>query len=129
MPKIAFFEALNYNLNMKYLYPSDNTEVIEEAKRSLPDDDDLASLAEFYKVMGDPTRLRLLMLLQQQPFCVTDLCNAINLSRSTVSHSLKELRAAKLVKPQRLGQSVLYSLDDNHISSILQVALEHIQED
>ena len=79
--------------------------------------------------MGDPTRLMLLMALEAGELCASDLANVTNMSRSAVSHQLKTLRQAKLVKSRRDGKIIFYELDDEHIHSVLKVALEHIKED
>ena len=112
----------------EFLYESDNPEAVKHALECMPEDKLIEDLSLFYKVMGDPTRLRLLMTLANGELSVSDLCNVINMTRSAVSHQLKELRNAKLVKPRRDGKTVYYSLDDEHVLSVLNVALEHVQE-
>ena len=99
--------------------------VIEEAPSSIEIDE----LADFYKIMGDATRLRLLISLENGELCASDLANISSMSRSAVSHQLKVLRQAKLVKSRKEGKTVFYSLDDEHVYSILKVALEHVQEE
>jgi len=113
---------------MNLRYESDDVTNIKLAKESLPNEEDINALADFYKIMGDNTRLRLLMALQQKDFCVSDLCNIVDMSRSAVSHQLKELKNAKLVRSKKIGKVVYYALDDQHIHEVLAVALEHIQE-
>ena len=112
----------------EFLYESDNPEAVQKALDLMPDELLIEDLSYFYKVMGDPTRLRLLMTLANGEFSVSDLCNVIGMNRSAVSHQLRELRNAKLVKPRRDGKTVYYSLDDEHVLSVLNVALEHVQE-
>ena len=112
----------------EYLYESDNPEAVRQAVEGMPEDRLIEDLSLFYKVMGDPTRLRLLMTLARGELSVSDLCNVVNMNRSAVSHQLKELRNAKLVKTRKTGKIVYYSLDDEHVLSVLNVALEHVQE-
>lgn len=119
--------ALNMNNELAY-EPADEEQVLK-VRDSLPDSDKLNRLADFYKIMGDPTRLKILMALEQHEFCASDIANVVGMSRSAVSHQLKALRSAKLVKSRKEGKTVFYSLDDSHIHSVLHVAFEHILED
>ena len=102
---------------------------ILEVQKELPSDNDLNRLAEFYKIMGDPTRLKILITLEKGEFCASDVANVVGMSRSAISHQFKALKAAKLVKSRREGKTVFYSLDDSHIHSVLHVAFEHILEE
>ena len=112
----------------EFLYEAMDRELIERTLKALPGNEEIEALAEFYKVMGDPTRLQLLMALENGEFCVSDLCNVLNMNRSAVSHQLKALKTAKLSKSRKDGKTVYYSLDDEHVRSVLEVALEHIRE-
>ncbi|MBQ6368103.1 MAG: winged helix-turn-helix transcriptional regulator [Erysipelotrichaceae bacterium] len=112
----------------EFLYESDNPEAVKQALERMPEDQLIEDLSNFYKVMGDPTRLRLLMTLATGELSVSDLCNVISMNRSAVSHQLRELRNAKLVKARKTGKTVYYSLDDDHVLSVLNVALEHVKE-
>ena len=85
-------------------------------------------IASFYKAMGDPTRLYILMALSYQEFCVNDLAYILNLSQPAVSHALGLLRNQKLVKTRRQGKVVFYSLDDEHVATVLDMAIAHINE-
>ncbi len=102
---------------------------IYEAKKNFPKDEHIQSLSDFYKVMGDQTRLKLLMTLEAGRLCVSDLSCALNMSLSAISHQLKVLRTAKLVKTTKIGKEVYYELDDEHIKDILEKGLEHIKEE
>lgn len=75
----------------------------------------MSDLADFYKIMGDETRLKLLLTLEEGPLCVSDLSCLLNMSLSAISHQLKVLRLAKLVKTTKIGKIVYYDLDDDHI--------------
>ena len=103
-------------------------ERINSAKLNLPQENKLINLADFYKIMGDPTRLKLLMCLESGPLCVTDLACSLDMTLSAISHQLKQLRLAKLVKANKIGKVVFYELDDHHIKKILDMGLEHIGE-
>ncbi|WP_297237420.1 metalloregulator ArsR/SmtB family transcription factor [uncultured Faecalicoccus sp.] len=111
-----------------YLYETNDADLIAKAQKEMPDLQAIESLADFYKVMGDATRLKLLMALETSEFCASDLANVSNMTRSAVSHQLKILKNNKLVKSRKEGKTVYYSLDDEHIHSVLKVALEHILE-
>src|SRR5574344_618957 len=88
----------------------------------------LKGLSEFFKMFGDPTRLRILDVLLSKEMCVSEIANELNISRSAISHQLKNLRALNMVKYEKIGQNVLYSISDNHIRIILEYGLEHIGE-
>lgn len=103
-------------------------EAYQNAKDAMPSAELLSALADLYKVMGDPTRLRLLLSLEKADFCASDLADLCGMSRSAVSHQLKALKAAKLVKSTRDGKSMIYSLDDDHVHDILRVAFAHVME-
>ena len=101
--------------------------VVEIMKR-LPDEDELYDLAELFKVFGDSTRIRILSALYGEELCVCDIAEVLNMNQSAISHQLKILKQAKLVKNRREGKQVYYSLDDNHVSTIIAMGLEHIEE-
>ena len=86
----------------------------------------LTKLAEFFKVLGDPTRVRIINALAYQELCVSDLAAALGMTQSAVSHQLKLLRMANQVKTRRDGKSIFYSLDDQHVLDIQEEALTHI---
>ncbi len=112
-----------------YLYDVQDIDMVNKAKDNMPCLEEIDLLSDFFKVMGDSTRLRLLMALENGELCVSDLANVSNMTRSAVSHQLKTLKNAKLIKSRREGKTIYYSLDDEHIHSVLKVSLEHIQED
>ena len=88
----------------------------------------LIGLSEFYKIFGDSTRLRILDVLVNKPLCVNEISDILDISQSAISHQLKNLRASNLVKTEKIGKNVYYSIADNHIETILKVGLEHISE-
>lgn len=85
-------------------------------------------LAEFFKVFGDPTRIKILFALRQNEICVCDIAKLLDMTPSAISHQLRVLKQAKLVKNWRQGKVIFYSLDDNHIELILKLGLEHVIE-
>ena len=105
-----------------------NLNLVNKVSKNMPDFREISDLSDFFKVMGDSTRLQLLIALQTEEFCVSDLSYLLNMTRSAISHQLKALRVAKLVKSRKDGKTVYYSLDDDHIREILKKSLEHIKE-
>lgn len=105
-----------------------NIDIVNNVKPKMPEMRMLYELSDFFKVMGDGTRIQLLWALEQSEMCVGDLAVLLNMTKSAVSHQLKVLRTAKLVKALKKGKNVYYSLDDNHVKTILEKALEHVCE-
>ena len=105
-----------------------NEKMVMKVRKNMPDYSEISDLSDFFKVMGDSTRLQLLIALQVGEFCVSDLSFLLNMTRSAISHQLKALRMSKLIKSRKEGKIVFYSLDDDHIRGILEKSLEHIQE-
>lgn len=103
-------------------------EVCEQVTVDMPDENDLYDVAELFKIFGDSTRIRILSALAQAEMCVCDIGTVLNMTKSAVSHQLRILRQAKLVKNRRNGKEIFYSLDDDHVESIINLALEHIKE-
>lgn len=89
---------------------------------------ELNRLAQTYKVLGDPTRLKIVMALGGGEMCVCDLAAFLDLTESAVSHQLRRLRDMALVKNRREGQILFYSLDDDHVAELLDVGLKHVRE-
>lgn len=88
----------------------------------------LYDLSELFKVFGDSTRIRILTALMDGALCVQHLAEHLEMGQSAVSHQLRILRTAGLVRPTRSGREVLYSLDDDHVKTIIQIGLEHLAE-
>lgn len=103
-------------------------ELIEKVANHMPDVDELYDLAELFKVFGDSTRIRILSVLLRDEMCVCDLAEVLAMNQSAISHQLKILKQAKLVKNRREGKMVYYSLSDDHVSTILAMGIEHIEE-
>lgn len=104
-----------------------SNEIINKVKPNMPDTKVLYELSDFFKVMGDSTRIQLLWALEESEMCVNDLAALLNMTKSAVSHQLKVLKTAKLVRPAKKGKNVFYALDDYHVKDILEKALEHIE--
>ena len=94
----------------------------------MPDDDKLFDLAELFKIFGDSTRMRILFVLFEAEVCTCDLAEVLKMTSSAISHQLSILRKAKLVKCRRDGKTVFYSLSDDHVRTIIEMGLEHINE-
>lgn len=94
----------------------------------IPDKDTMEQIAELFKAFGDPTRVHILSLLEQQELCVNDIAEAVELSQSAISHQLRILKQMHLIKFRRDGKNILYSLADDHVRTILETGLEHVME-
>lgn len=105
-----------------------NIDIVNKVKPNMPDMKVLYELSDFFKVMGDSTRIQLLWALEESEMCVGDLAVLLNMTKSAVSHQLKVLRTAKLVRAQKKGKNVYYALSDRHVYTILKMALEHVCE-
>ena len=103
-------------------------EKVKVVKASLPSEDDLIEVAELFKVFGDSTRTRIIATLFERELCVCDICSLLKMTKSAISHQLRVLRQAKLVKCKKVGKEVYYSLSDKHIEKIYKMAIEHIKE-
>lgn len=101
---------------------------VKRAEKAMPDENLVQEAAEILKVLGDPTRLKIVLALKQEELCVCDLSTLTNVSVSAVSHQLRLLRGQRLVKYRKIGKMVYYSLDDAHINSMVKTALEHAKE-
>lgn len=101
---------------------------VEHAKEHMPEENMLYELADFFKVVGDCTRIKLLCALDHSEMCVCDLAALLNMTKSAVSHQLKVLKMANLVKYRREGKVVFYSFADSHVKKIFETGLKHIKE-
>lgn len=103
-------------------------DVVAQVRAAMPREEELFNLAEFFKVFGDTTRIRILFALFQEEMCVCDIAHLLNMSQSAISHQLRVLKQAKLVKFHKEGRVVYYSLDDDHVKAIFDQGYQHIQE-
>lgn len=105
-----------------------HADVVQEVTAQLLNRETYISLATLYKMFGDGTRVQILHALELHELCVCDLAALLGLTKSAVSHQLKSLRLARLVKYRRDGQIIYYSLADDHVKKILDMGFEHITE-
>ncbi len=108
-------------------------EFIDERKvkrvlRAMKSQEAVSALAETFKLLGDPTRIKIAFALSREELCVCDLANLLGVSQSAVSHSLRTLRQMKLVKFRKEGKIAYYKLDDDHIAHLLEEGFGHIEE-
>ena len=101
---------------------------VTELRQALIGEDEVSDLAETFRLLGDPTRVRILDALSHGELCVCDLAALVRMSESAVSHQLRLLRTLRLVKPRREGRMMFYALDDRHIISLFRQGLRHVQE-
>ena len=101
---------------------------VERVGKNMPKEAVLCDLAEFFKVFGDSTRVKILWALTESEMCVCDLAALLNMTMSSISHQLRILKQARLVRFRREGKTVYYSPDDDHISSIFEKGMEHVLE-
>ena len=105
-----------------------NPEKVARVRALMIPDRLMQDLAETFKALGEPTRVKILFALSQEELCVCDLANLLGLTKSAVSHQLRILRSMKLVKYRKDGKMVYYSLDDDHIKNLFDEGLRHVEE-
>ena len=103
-------------------------DVVKKVKATFPEDEMIFDLADFYKIFGDTTRVKILYALDKSELCVCDISALLGMSISAVSHQLRTLRESDLVRTERQGKVIYYSLADEHVKSILECGIEHIKE-
>ncbi len=96
--------------------------------QDIPDIEYLFELADLFKVFGDSTRLRIMVLISDRELAVNDIAEALSMEQSTISHQLRVLRQNKLVRARREGKQMYYSLDDDHVKKIIEMGMDHILE-
>lgn len=101
-------------------------EVVEDTQNKMPEENTFFKLADFFKLLGDTTRARILWALDQNEMCVCDIANVLGMSKSSISHQLSTLRRANIVRCKKLGKEVYYALDDDHVKKSFELGLEHI---
>ena len=104
-----------------------HSDLVDKVNENMPDDDILCDLAELYRVFGDSTRIRILYALFESEMCVCDIAQVLGMSISAISHQLRVLKQARLVKYRREGKTVFYSLDDEHIRMVLEQGMTHLR--
>ena len=102
-------------------------EVVKETLEKMPKQELFNKLAEFFKIIGDPTRTKILFALDQNEMCVCDIANVLGMTKSSISHQLAALRQSGIVKSRRDGKEVYYTLDDDHVKQVFEIGIEHIE--
>lgn len=103
-------------------------DIVNSTLQAMASEDVFNMLAEFFKILGDTTRTKILFALDKNEMCVCDIANVLGMSKSSISHQLGTLRRSGIVKCRRQGKEVYYMLDDNHVKQLFEVGLEHILE-
>lgn len=101
---------------------------VQSILHSLPSEEELSDMAELFKVFGDSTRIRILYLLSRSELCVCDIADILGLTQPAISYQLKALKGFHLVRSRRVGKTILYSLADAHVETIIGMAKEHLEE-
>lgn len=101
--------------------------LVKKTKAAMPDDAAVKVLADFFSIVGDPTRCKILFALKESPLCVCDLANVLSMTKSSISHQLNKMKTAGVVKCERSGKQVFYSLDDDHVLEILDTGMTHMK--
>ena len=102
--------------------------IIKDIQQNIIHDTDLYLMVDLFKVLSDPTRIKILYAISKHEICVNDIAQILNMTQSAVSHQLKNLKQAALIKSRREGQTIYYRLSDDHVHLIFNQALDHIQE-
>ena len=103
-------------------------DVVKSAREAMLADELVYDAADFFKVFGDSTRIKMLYTLLGREMCVGDLAQTLDMTQSAISHQLKTLRQSGLVKFRKEGKTIFYSLDDDHVTALLKQGLEHVLE-
>ena len=103
-------------------------DIVNAVNAQMPDEEILYDLAELFKVFGDSTRIKILYVLFESEMCVCDIAALLGMTQSAISHQLRALKNARLVKSRREGKTVFYSLTDDHVKTIIDQGLEHVSE-
>lgn len=105
-----------------------HSDAVEAVRANMPPEDELLDLAELFKVFGDTTRMKILYTLFASELCVCDIAEVLGMSQSAVSHQLRIIKQAKLIKNRREGKTIYYSLADDHVTTIVAMAKDHLEE-
>ena len=109
-------------------YMTIDEKTAEEIENKLPEESELYELADLFKVFGDSTRIKILYVLFENEMCVYDIANILNMTQSAISHQLRVLKQNRLVRYRKEGKTVLYTLADEHVFTILSQGIEHVEE-
>lgn len=103
-------------------------ELVSKVKEDMPSNEMLNDLSDLFKVFGDQTRIRIIYSISKQEMCVCEIAEFLGMTQSAISHQLRVLKSARLVKYRKEGKTVYYSLDDEHVNKIFDFGLEHVKE-
>lgn len=103
-------------------------DIVEKVRGTMPGEDTLYDLTELFRIFADSTRVRILYVLEESEMCVCDLAALLGMTQSAISHQLRALKNARLVKARREGKTVFYALADDHVKTIIDQGLEHVLE-
>ena len=109
-------------------YIHTHEEIVEKVLKEMPGDDTLYDLTELFRIFGDSTRIRILYVLFEAEMCVCDIAQLLGMTQSAISHQLRALKNARLVKSRREGKVVFYSLSDDHVKAIINQGMSHVTE-
>lgn len=101
--------------------------VVENVKSKMLDNEFISEISTFFKILGDNTRVKILFALDYNEMCVCDIANVLNMTKSSISHQLSYLKDLNIVKSRKSGKEVYYSLDDEHVKEVFEVAISHIE--
>ncbi len=121
-------EEMEYRCLEDHSGLKEHKELVRMLNNQIPPEDELSDLVDFFKVFADGTRIRILCALLYGEMCVCDIASALSMTQSAISHQLRILKQASLVKSRREGKAIYYALSDGHIISILRQGLENIEE-
>ncbi len=102
-------------------------DVVDSTIKKMPDEFLFIKLSQFFKILGDVTRTKILFALDQNEMCVCDIANVLGMSKSSISHQLSTLRKIGIVKYRKDGKEVYYTLDDSHVKQLFEVGIEHVE--
>ena len=120
--------AIKEEENTIYETRAIHKDVIERVEKTMPKEEIVYDLADFFKILGDTTRMRILSALFQEEMCVYDIANLLKMTQSAISHQLRVLKQGRFVKHRKEGKVVYYSLEDEHIKHIVEQGMTHILE-
>ena len=120
--------AIKEEENTTYEIKAIHKDVVKRVKKTMPKEEIIYDLADFFKILGDTTRMRILSALFQEEMCVYDIANLLKMTQSAISHQLRVLKQGRFVKHRKEGKIVYYSLEDEHIKHIVEQGMIHILE-
>ena len=125
---LVFLDEWSFDMEENTTYMTINEETAEEIENKMPEESELYDLADLFKVFGDSTRIKILYVLFENEMCVYDIASILNMTQSAISHQLRILKQNRLVKFRKEGKTVLYTLADEHVFTILSQGIEHVEE-